>query len=57
LKNEFATEEELGSIDADVKIRVQECADFAESSPYPEKSVMYDSVYEQSDYPFLAHKL
>ena len=57
LKNEFASEDELGSIDADVKVRVQECADYAESSPYPEKSVMYDAVYEQSDYPFLAHKL
>jgi pyruvate dehydrogenase E1 component alpha subunit len=57
LKSEYATEQELGSIDADVKIRVQECADFAESSPYPEKSVMYDAVYEQNDYPFLAHKL
>ena len=56
MKNEYATEEELGSIDADVKNRVQECADFAESS-LPEKSVMYDAVYEQSDYPFLAHKL
>ena len=49
--------QELETIDADVKNRVQECADFAESSPYPEKSVMYDAVYEQSDYPFLQHKL
>ena len=57
LKNEFATEDELTSIDADVKKRVQECADFAESSPYPETSLMYDAVYEQKDYPFIAHKL
>jgi pyruvate dehydrogenase E1 component alpha subunit len=57
LKNEFATEDELASIDADVKKRVQECADFAESSPYPETSLMYDAVYEQKDYPFIAHKL
>ena len=57
LKNKFATEDELASIDADVKKRVQECADFAESSPYPETSLMYDAVYEQKDYPFIAHKL
>ena len=57
LKNEFATEDELTSIDADVKKLVQECADFAESSPYPETSLMYDAVYEQKDYPFIAHKL
>ena len=40
-----------------VKDLVKECEKFAEESPYPEKSVMYDSVYEQEDYPFLPHKL
>ena len=29
---------------------------FAEESDFPEKEVMYDVVYEQEDYPFLAHK-
>ena len=33
LKNEFASEDELGSIDADVKVRVQECADYASLRP------------------------
>ena len=36
---------------------VSECEKFAEESPYPEKNVMYDAVYEQKDYPFLPHKL
>jgi pyruvate dehydrogenase E1 component alpha subunit len=40
-----------------VKNRVAECEKFAESSPYPDKSLMYDAVYEQEDYPFLKHKL
>jgi pyruvate dehydrogenase E1 component alpha subunit len=39
-----------------VKERVAECEKFAEDSPYPEQSVMYDVVYEQDDYPFLPAK-
>jgi len=34
-----------------------ECEKFAESSPYPDSSLMYDAVYEQEDYPFIKHKL
>jgi len=39
-----------------VKERVAECEKFAEESPFPEQSVMYDAVYEQEDYPFLPAK-
>ena len=53
----YATEEEVAVIDKRVKDRVAECEKFAEESPYPEKNVMYDTVYEQEDYPFLSHKL
>ncbi len=56
LDKKFASEEELKDIDKRVKDRVKECEKFAEDSDYPEKSVMYDSVYEQEDYPFLSHK-
>ncbi|MDG1967105.1 MAG: pyruvate dehydrogenase (acetyl-transferring) E1 component subunit alpha, partial [Flavobacteriaceae bacterium] len=37
--------------------RVLDCQKFAEDSPYPEKSVMYDAVYEQENYNFISHKL
>jgi pyruvate dehydrogenase E1 component alpha subunit len=57
LKNKYATEKQLDEIDAKVKAGVAECEKFAESSPFPEKSVMYDAVYEQEDYPFIKHKL
>jgi len=57
LNNQYSTEDELKEIDARVKEKVKECEAFAESSPFPEKSVMYDAVYEEKDYPFLAHKL
>merc|ERR1712093_299673 len=56
LEKKFATEEELKAIDKRVKKRVAECEKFAEESDFPEKEVMYDVVYEQEDYPFLAHK-
>ncbi|MBG6131165.1 pyruvate dehydrogenase E1 component alpha subunit [Aquimarina sp. EL_43] len=52
----YATDEEIAVIDKRVKDRVAECQKFAEESPFPEKNVMYDVVYEQDNYPFLSHK-
>jgi pyruvate dehydrogenase E1 component alpha subunit len=57
LEKKYAAEAELKVIDKRVKDLVDECEKFAEESPYPEKSVMYDAVYEQKDYPFIQHKL
>ena len=57
IQNSYASDEEISVIDARVKERVLECQKFAEESPFPEISVMYDAVYEQKDYPFLKHKL
>ena len=57
LEEKYATEEEIKQIDKRVKKLVSECEKFAEESPFPEKNVMYDSVYEQEDYPFIQHKL
>ena len=56
LEKQYSTEEELKEIDKRVKKRVAECEKFAEESEFPDKSIMYDVVYEQEDYPFLAHK-
>jgi pyruvate dehydrogenase E1 component alpha subunit len=57
LKKKYSTQEELSKIDDKVKNKVKECEKFAEESDYPDLSLMYDAVYEQSDYPFLTHKL
>lgn len=57
LEKKYATEAELKVIDKRVKDLVDECEKFAEESPYPEKNLMYDAVYEQKDYPFIQHKL
>ena len=57
LREEYATEDDIKVIDKRVKDLVAECEKFADESPYPDKNVMYDVVYEQEDYPFLQHKL
>jgi pyruvate dehydrogenase E1 component alpha subunit len=57
LSKKYATQKELDVVDKAVKDRVAECEKFAESSPYPDLSLMYDAVYEQEDYPFIKHKL
>ena len=57
LEKKYATEDDLKNIDKRVKKLVSACEKFAEESPYPEKNVMYDAVYEQEDYPFIQHKI
>ncbi len=57
LEKGYATEEELKVIDKRVKDLVSECEKFAEESAFPPVEQLYDTVYEQEDYPFLKHKL
>jgi len=56
LKNKYADIKFLEKIEKKVKEKVLECEKFAESSDFPDKSVMYDAVYEQDNYPFIKHK-
>ena len=56
-QKKYATDAEIEAIDERVKDLVAECEKFANESPFPEKNVMYDVVYEQENYPFLPHKL
>lgn len=55
-ENKYATDDEIAAWVQEVKDKVSECEKFAEESPYPDKQLMYDMVYEQEDYPFLKHK-
>ena len=57
LEKKYATEDQIKEIDQKVKDLVAECEKFADESDFPKLDVMYDSVYEQEDYPFLPHKL
>ncbi len=57
LDKKYASEDDIKAIDKRVKDKVSECEKFADESDFPDKSVMYDVVYEQEDYPFISHKL
>jgi pyruvate dehydrogenase E1 component alpha subunit len=52
-KNKFATDDEISQIQEDVKKIIADAVEFAENSPFPTEKDLYDSVYEQSDYPFI----
>ncbi len=53
LKKKYASEAELEAIDEKLKLKVDECVEFAENSKYPEPSEAYKDVYVQSDYPYI----
>ena len=53
MKNNFATEKEISKIQEDVKNIIAEAVEFAENSPFPTEEDLYESVYEQTDYPFI----
>jgi pyruvate dehydrogenase E1 component alpha subunit len=57
LEKGYASEDEIKEMDKRVKDLVAECEKFAEESDFPPVQQMYDTVYEQKDYPFLQHKL
>lgn len=54
LEHKLTTNKALDAIDEDVKQEVMASVEFAESSPAPELSEIYDHIYSDSDYPFLA---
>jgi len=54
LQHGLSTNEELDAIDDEVKKEVQASVEFAEKSPFPPLESIYEDVYVQPDYPFLA---
>ena len=57
LSKKYASQKQIDEIDVRVKAKIKECEKFAEESPYPDKNLMYDAVYEEKNYPFLKHKI
>jgi len=53
----YATPQEVKDMNQAVKEEVAACEKFAEESPYPDKNLYRDVVYEQENYPFLKHRL
>ncbi len=54
LENDLADNDQLDGIDDVVKQQVLEAVEFAEESDFPPLETIYDDVYTQEDYPFLA---
>jgi pyruvate dehydrogenase E1 component alpha subunit len=52
-KEKYASTKEIEAIEAKVKKTVEEAVEFAENSPLPDASEIYEDVYEESNYPFI----
>lgn len=53
LKNKYATEKELKAIDDKIKKQIEASVKFAEDSPVPDPSELFEDVYVQKDYPYI----
>ena len=53
-QKKYANSKEITKIQDDVKILVNECVDFAESSPFPDESDLYNDIYD-GPYNFIRH--
>jgi len=54
LEHKITSNRALDAIDDDVKEEVLASVEFAENSPVPDLSEIYDNIYDESDYPYLA---
>jgi pyruvate dehydrogenase E1 component alpha subunit len=54
LEHELSDDAQLDAIDEDVKNEVKASVEFAESSPAPDLEAIYENIYEEDDYPYLA---
>lgn len=53
LQNKIASEEEIKAIKEKIKLEIDAAVKFAEESPYPDPSELYECNYLQEDYPFI----
>ena len=53
LAKKYATQAEIDAIGAKIDKEIDDAVAFAEASPYPEDSELYNHIYTQADYPFL----
>ena len=53
LKEKYADQAWIESIEEKVKEIVDDSVKFAEESPWPEASELFTDVYVQSDYPYV----
>lgn len=53
LDNKYADEEWFKEVDGEIKKIVDNSVKFAEESPYPDPSEIYDDIYAEANYPFI----
>ena len=51
--NNWATDADIETIQQRVETEVADCVQFAEDSPWPDDSEVYEDVYAQKDYPYI----
>jgi pyruvate dehydrogenase E1 component alpha subunit len=49
----WMTDEEIETVEAEIKVVIDDSVKFAEESPLPEKEEIYKDVYMQDDYPYV----
>ena len=52
--HDLATEEEIDEIDDEIQGIVSDALDAADAADFPDEEAIYDDVYSQDDYPFIA---
>jgi pyruvate dehydrogenase E1 component alpha subunit len=52
-KNKFADVAWFDEIETKIEAIVADCVEFAENSPFPEGSAIYEDVYSEPNYPFI----
>lgn len=52
--HKLASDDELDAIDEEVKQEVLDAIEFADESPEPPEEAIYEDIYTQDDYPFIA---
>lgn len=53
LKKKYATQADIDAINERIDKEIDDCVKFAEESPYPEDTALYEDIYAQPDYPFM----
>lgn len=55
LKKKYADEKWFETVAEKIKSKIDECVQFAEDSPFPDSSALYENIYHQEDYSFITN--
>jgi pyruvate dehydrogenase E1 component alpha subunit len=53
LENKICVQQDIDEIEARVKAEIEDAVEFAENSPLPDPSSLFEDNYLQRDYPFI----